>query len=34
LYTRHRKPAVDENGERTSPRKPLPQLDEEFGTIF
>ncbi|THX70414.1 putative serine/threonine protein kinase [Aureobasidium pullulans] len=31
---KHRKPAVDENGERTSPRKPLPQVDEDFGTIF
>ncbi|KIW09506.1 uncharacterized protein PV09_00382 [Verruconis gallopava] len=32
---RHRKPAVDENGKPTSPRKPLPKdNDGAFGTFF
>ncbi|KAF2462969.1 kinase-like protein [Lindgomyces ingoldianus] len=31
---RHRKPATDENGKQASPRKPLPVVDENFGTIF
>jgi serine/threonine protein kinase len=30
---RHKKPA-DENGKPSSPRKPLPTVDESFGTIF
>jgi hypothetical protein len=30
---RHKKTA-DENGKPTSPRKPLPMVDENFGTIF
>jgi len=32
---RHRKPPTDENGNPTSPRKPLPrEADGTFGTIF
>ncbi|OCK89210.1 kinase-like protein [Cenococcum geophilum 1.58] len=31
---RHRKPPTDENGKPASPRKPLPMVDESFGTIF
>ncbi|KAF2762488.1 serine/threonine-protein kinase sid2 [Pseudovirgaria hyperparasitica] len=31
---RHRKPATDDTGKPTSPRKPLPTVDESFGTIF
>lgn len=31
---RHRKPATNENGKSASPRKPLPMVDENFGTIF
>ncbi|TKA81002.1 hypothetical protein B0A49_01513 [Cryomyces minteri] len=31
---RHRKPATDENGNPASPRKPLPAVTEDFGTIF
>ncbi|KAF2177208.1 kinase-like protein [Zopfia rhizophila CBS 207.26] len=31
---RHRKPTTDENGKPSSPRKPLPVVDETFGTIF
>ncbi|KAF2839978.1 serine/threonine-protein kinase cot-1 [Patellaria atrata CBS 101060] len=31
---RHRKPATDENGKPSSPRKPLPTTDGTFGTIF
>ncbi|KAF1991540.1 kinase-like protein [Aulographum hederae CBS 113979] len=32
---KHRKPALDENGKPTSPRKPLPkETDGNFGTIF
>ncbi|USP80892.1 uncharacterized protein yc1106_08166 [Curvularia clavata] len=30
---RHKKPA-EENGKSSSPRKPLPMVDENFGTIF
>jgi hypothetical protein len=33
-FHRHRKPAVDENGKPTSPRKPLPKDDGKFGTFF
>ncbi|KAF2499380.1 serine/threonine-protein kinase cot-1 [Lophium mytilinum] len=31
---KHRKPATDENGKPSSPRKPLPMVEENFGTIF
>lgn len=31
---RHRKPQVDEDGRPASPRKPLSNVDESFGTIF
>jgi cell cycle protein kinase DBF2 len=31
---RHRKPTVDEDGKPSSPRKPLSNVDESFGTIF
>ncbi|KAM0722604.1 hypothetical protein Q7P37_002045 [Cladosporium fusiforme] len=31
---RHRKPTVDEDGKAASPRKPLSNIDESFGTIF
>jgi len=31
---KHRKPATDENGKPASPRKPLPMVEESFGTIF
>jgi cell cycle protein kinase DBF2 len=30
---RHKKP-TEENGKPASPRKPLPMVDENFGTIF
>nr|POE79496.1 serine/threonine-protein kinase sid2 [Quercus suber] len=31
---RHRKPTTDENGIATSPRKPLPEANDNFGTMF
>ncbi|EME49872.1 hypothetical protein DOTSEDRAFT_121541 [Dothistroma septosporum NZE10] len=31
---RHRKPTTDDNGQITSPRKPLSEINEDFGTIF
>ncbi|CAK3957836.1 probable serine threonine- kinase sid2 [Lecanosticta acicola] len=31
---KHRKPNVDDNGAPTSPRKPLTDINEDFGTIF
>jgi hypothetical protein len=34
LRCRHRKPTTDENGQPTSPRKPLSAVDENFGTMF
>ena len=33
LFDRHRKPAIDANGNKSSPRKALP-TDGSFGTIF
>ena len=31
---RHRKPATDDNGKPASPRKPLSEVNENFGTMF
>jgi hypothetical protein len=33
-FHRHRKPTVDEDGRPSSPRKPISNVDESFGTIF
>ncbi|KAF2873072.1 kinase-like domain-containing protein [Massariosphaeria phaeospora] len=33
-FTFRHKKTVDENGKQSSPRKPLPAVDENFGTIF
>ena len=33
-FTFKHKPAKDESGKPASPRKPLPMVDENFGTIF
>ena len=33
-HSRHRKPTVDEDGKPSSPRKPLSNIDDSFGTIF